>query len=144
MKKRGFTLIELVVVVAIIGILAVIILVSYSGASRKSRDSKRKADLNAIASAMMIYYSEKKTMSSIQVGKISDANVLVTEKYLVDLPVDPSGATNNYWITRSAYEGSVYAKMDTPDRMGDQCFRVSPSPCINPPSSYNYGLRVKP
>lgn len=57
MKKRAFTLIELVVVVAIIGILATLVMVNYIGAQAKSRDSKRKADVEAIASALEMYKS---------------------------------------------------------------------------------------
>ena len=51
-SKRGFTLIELLIVVAIIGVLAAIISIVYVNAQEKSRDSKRKADLQSVASAL--------------------------------------------------------------------------------------------
>ncbi len=50
--KKGFTLIELLVVIAIIAILATLAVVAYSGAQVKSRDSKRIADMRAVASAL--------------------------------------------------------------------------------------------
>jgi prepilin-type N-terminal cleavage/methylation domain-containing protein len=58
--KKGFTLIELLIVIAIIAILATIVVVSYAGAQKKSRDNKRKADIQSIASAYQIYNQETK------------------------------------------------------------------------------------
>lgn len=60
-RKRGFTLIELLVVIAIIGILATIAVVSYTNAVAKSRDAKRMTDVQSIASALEMYYSEHKS-----------------------------------------------------------------------------------
>lgn len=47
-KKRGFTLVEILVVIAIIGIIASVILVSLGSARDKARDVKRKATLAQI------------------------------------------------------------------------------------------------
>src|SRR3989337_1417955 len=47
-KRKGFTLIELLVVIALIGILASFAIASFTSAQAKGRDSKRKADLNAV------------------------------------------------------------------------------------------------
>lgn len=48
MNKKGFSLIELIVVIGIIGLLAGIVTVSLAPARVKARDTKRKADLNQI------------------------------------------------------------------------------------------------
>lgn len=55
--SKGFTLLEMLVVIGIIAILVGIGSVSYSTAQRKSRDAKRKSDLQAIQNAMEQYYS---------------------------------------------------------------------------------------
>lgn len=58
-KHLGFTLIELLVVATIIILLATIGVVSYRNASINSRNSKRKADLEVVRQAMIMYRSEE-------------------------------------------------------------------------------------
>ncbi len=49
---KGFTLIEMLVVVLIIGILATIVVVSVSGGRKKAAGAKAKADANSFTSAI--------------------------------------------------------------------------------------------
>jgi prepilin-type N-terminal cleavage/methylation domain-containing protein len=48
-NKKGFTLIELLVVVAIIAILVVIAISLFSGIQKRARDSRRSAEIDALA-----------------------------------------------------------------------------------------------
>ncbi len=57
-RRKGFTLIELLVVIAIIGLLASIVLVSMGGVRGKARDAKRMQELNQIAKAVQLYWSD--------------------------------------------------------------------------------------
>lgn len=52
MKQKGFTLVELLVVVAIIAILSVIGLTVFSSAQSNARDARRRADIDAISKAL--------------------------------------------------------------------------------------------
>jgi type II secretion system protein G len=100
-KRVGFTLIELLIVVAIIGILAAIISIVYVGAQEKSRDSKRKADLQSVASALTLFYNDKKAyiarggaIDDIVVGPrnafpVSELVQLSVQGYLSFVPSDP-------------------------------------------------------
>lgn len=58
MKKRGFTLIELIAVIAIISILASIVAPSAFKAIAKARISATVADFQSIKTAAMSYYSD--------------------------------------------------------------------------------------
>ena len=58
--SKGFTIIELLVVVAIIGIVSGIIVASVSGSKAKGRDAKRIADISVIQLALERYYDEKR------------------------------------------------------------------------------------
>jgi prepilin-type N-terminal cleavage/methylation domain-containing protein len=58
LSKKGFTLIELMIVVAIIGILAAIAIPKFAELIRKSSEGASKGNLGSIRSAMSIYYGD--------------------------------------------------------------------------------------
>lgn len=60
-SKKGFTLIELMIVVAIIGILAAIAIPNFLKFQCRSKQSEAKQNLGAIYTAMMSYYSNNDT-----------------------------------------------------------------------------------
>lgn len=54
-NKKGFTLVELLVVISIIAILSVIGVVIFTNVQKSARDAKRRGDLKAIVNALEIY-----------------------------------------------------------------------------------------
>lgn len=60
-NKKGFTLIELLIVIAIIGLISTLAVVSISSARRKSRDSKRVADMKQLQTAIEMFYGANGT-----------------------------------------------------------------------------------
>jgi len=57
-KKKGFTLVELVIVIAILGILALYALPKYQGVVEQARSSEAQAQLGSFRSALGIYYAK--------------------------------------------------------------------------------------
>lgn len=57
-KSKGFTLIELMIVVAIIGILAAVAIPRFADMLEKAREGATKGNIGAIKSAITIYYGD--------------------------------------------------------------------------------------
>ncbi len=97
-RQRGFTLIELMMVVTVIGILASIALPNYRIAIQASREAVLKEDLFQLRSLIDQYYSDK--------GKWpASLDALVEDGYLRKIPSDP--------ITGSADWETVAAESDS-------------------------------
>lgn len=57
-KQKGFTLIELMIVVAIIGILAAVAIPKFAQMLEKAREGATKGNVGAIKSAVSIFYGD--------------------------------------------------------------------------------------
>ena len=103
-KKNGFTLIDLLVVISIIGVLISVSFVGFAQARKASRDSKRRADLEQIRSALEIYRNDCKTYPSFlaQGGTLMGAETLCQGNvYMQQIPQDPLGSGYNYSYNRT-------------------------------------------
>ncbi len=57
-SARGFTLVELLVVISIISILSIIGITIFTGVQKGARDAKRKEDLDAITKVLEVHYGD--------------------------------------------------------------------------------------
>lgn len=57
-KSKGFTIVELLIVIVVIGILATLVIVTFTGIQKKARDSQRQTDINAVNSQLAAFYAE--------------------------------------------------------------------------------------
>lgn len=58
MKQRGFTVVELLIVIVVIAILASISVVAYRGIQQRTRTSSLKQDVSEMYKAQLIYATE--------------------------------------------------------------------------------------
>ena len=67
-SRKGFTMVELMVVIVIMAVLGLAIMPSLIGSSDKAKYSRAWSDLNAITNAFIAYYGRKGTIATISAG----------------------------------------------------------------------------
>jgi general secretion pathway protein G len=88
--RRGFTLIEIIIVFALIGILVGLALPQYQHSRRKAQETVLKEDLFQMRKLIDQYYTDK--------GKYpATLRTLVEENYLRTLPIDPTTGSADTW-----------------------------------------------
>lgn len=100
-KQKGFTLIELVVVVIILGILAVALVPSVLGRVQAAKESRYNSDVDAIATAARMYFVDVgswPTLAQLEGYGIGpspkdpwNGNYSITESETGDLEIDGDG-----------------------------------------------------
>ena len=111
-RRAGFTLIELLVVIAIIGILTSLGVVSYVTAQKRSRDAKRKADLETVRQALILYRQDNGDYGDVSGTSPSDAFDTVVANlspdYLTSTTIsDPKTSDDTYVYSLVCNSGSA-------------------------------------
>lgn len=110
-KQRGFTLIEVMVVVVILGILAAFIVPRLMDRPDAARIAKAQSDIRAIESALALYRLDNHAYPSTDQGlealvdKPADAPAWKEGGYLDRLPKDPWG--NEYQYLNPGVHGTI-------------------------------------
>lgn len=98
--RRGFTLIEMLVVLAIVALLLSIAAPRYFGSLDKSRDAALQENLRVIRVSLDRFHADK--------GRYPETlEELVEERYLREVPMDPITESRTTWVLLESDDGAT-------------------------------------
>lgn len=113
LKKQGFTLLELLVVIGIIALLVAIGTVSYTSAQQRTRNAKRRGDVKAIQAAMEQAYAASATyVYPACPGAVSSCAAISAYFANSAIPADPGTGTYTF-VTSTTTAYQVCATLET-------------------------------
>lgn len=128
MYKKGFTLIEFLIVMSIIGILTISGISTFTTSLQRSRDARRKADISTIQKGLELYYTDKNAYpltgpnnSSTRMcsqGFRTAAQTCDAPIYIQNLPKDPLGSFYYYETDATGSYYKIYSDIERSDDSG--------------------------
>ena len=121
-RKSGFTLIEVLVVIGIIAVLATVVLVAVNPARQfaQARNTQRVSNVNAILNALGQNSADNKGIFTCAAGTIPttatqigsatfDIRACIVPNYLTEIPLDPTAGT---MVSASDYATGYFVIQD--------------------------------
>lgn len=95
LNNKGFTIVELLIVIVVIGILALLVITTYSGIQAKARNAKRQTDLQSLQTQLEAFFSQNGYYPNLD--NMNDTSWLSTNMKSLDQEalVDPSSPTHS-------------------------------------------------
>ena len=117
-KQKGFTIVELLIVIVVIAILAAITIVTFSGLQGRGKDSRRTSEIGSIQKLLELYHADNGgyPMCGSNTAYVppetnntynSVSNCLTSSlvpKYTSSLPVDPVNSGSNIYFYAVGYQ----------------------------------------
>lgn len=117
--NKGFTIVELLIVIVVIGILALLVITTYSGIQAKARNAKRQSDIAALQTQLEAFYSQNgyyPSRTDMNTGSFLTANMKSLDQEAL---VDPSNPTQSKTLVAApAAKSYAYAVTDS---SGNSC-----------------------
>lgn len=109
--KKGFTLVELVIVIIIVGILSIVAVPIYRGYTDRAKETEGKALLGSINTSEKVYYAEYEYFLAVDGPTSENARLSIDargNKYFKSFDVTTTGVS----------EGSSFTAIAHPDTVG--------------------------
>ena len=114
--NKGFTIVELLIVIVVIAILAAISVVAYNGIQQRARYSVMQQDIATINKALQLYYAENghypysgTTSSNTTAGPTNTLNIPgLAPTYISSIPRIPDDGIGGYYAYCWSAYGTAY------------------------------------
>lgn len=120
--NRGFTLVELLIVIVILGILAAVVIARFGGATRETRESSMKGNLKTIRGSLEAYKANSRSnnypavMDDLWDGTASDVD---SKTFLERIPIDP------FFRKKTVYQVTAVSPLDPSDSVSARDTKIS-------------------
>jgi len=106
---KGFTIVELLIVIVVIGILAALVVVTYSGIQAKARDTERKTDIKALHGQLEAYQAQNGKYPTL--ANVNDPTFRSTNMKGLDAAAlaDPKNPASQTLVAAPAANAYAYA-----------------------------------
>ncbi len=115
-NQKGFTIVELLIVIVVIGILAALVITTFTGIQQKARDTERTTDIKALHGQVEAYYAQNGKYPTL--ANLNDSTWRSTNMKGLDAEAlkDPKGSAqtlagsagaNTYSYAVTASDGSA-------------------------------------
>ncbi len=127
-KNRGFTIVELLIVIVVIGILATLVITTYNGIQEKARNTKRETDVNALQGQIEAYEAQNGNYPSI--GASTAANINDSTFRQTNMKgLDPSALQDPKWQSSNTNcTASGAAVLENKTTVDSGCYGYAPTP----------------
>lgn len=147
-RQRGFTIVELLIVIVVIAILAAITIVAYNGIQNRAADTAIKSDLRNIANKLAVFnvdnsrYPTAAQLDSLDF-KLANANYAISPTTVMNFTYcyDNISTPTVYAIVAMSKSGNIfYIDSSSPitaytatwtGNSGTNCTNISPSLTLN-------------
>ena len=103
-SMKGFTLVELVIVIVIVGILSVVAVPVYKGYTKKAMATEGKALLGAVNTSQKVYFAEFSNFAQSDEAGALDVDA-ATNKYFTSFAL--TGTATTFTVTTSGTSGAA-------------------------------------
>jgi len=102
-NQKGFTIVELLIVIVVIGILAALVITTFTGIQQKARDTERTTDIKALHGQIEAYYAQNGYYPDL--ATVTPANLKGLDAGAL---LDPKGGTLGATASATNYGYDAY------------------------------------